>query len=817
MLFSFKKFLPHLYAIIFFLVLAGIYASPALQGKKLSQHDITMALAGSHESNEYTKQSGEIAWWTNSMFGGMPSFMIHAKYPNSIGSFIGGNLMNMLPTPINLIFLMMLGMYILLITLRATVWQAVLGAIGFAFCSWNMVIIPAGHTSKVIALAYAPMVATGAILCFRGKYLLGAALTALFMSLELYANHVQITYYFGLFLAGYIIVQIIEHIKSGQIKPLVFALLAFGGGASIGLANHTMRLWSNAVYSSETIRGKTELTSNKESKGGLDRDYAFSYSYGIGETGTLLIPNLYGGASGGSLGGKKSETLKVMVNAGIPEEGATGFSEHGPAYWGDQPLVGGPDYAGAIIIFLFVLGAFIVKTNTKWWLLISAILFTMLAWGKNFPTLNYLMFDYFPMFNKFRAITMILSMTQLAVVTLAILALKQIGAEKPTFNELKKPFIYSLALTAGLAFIFAIIPSLFFSFKGLNDAAMQITGDKAVDGQIIRAIQTDRESIMRSDAFRSIILILVAAGLLWAWVSNKIKDIVFYPVLILLVVFDMFGVDKRYFNNDNFVSKSDAEAVFAPTALDEQILKDKSIYRVYDGVSGQGFTNDASASYFHKSLGGYHGAKLRRYQEIIENQFSKNNMAVFDMLNTKYFTQPAQQQGGQPTVGQNPNACGNAWFVKEFKLVKNADEEMKSLDKFDPKQTAFIDQRFADQVNNLKISFDSTANVIKLTDYKPNLMTYESNAKTDQLAIFSEIYYRGNIDWKAYVDGVYKPHLRANYILRGMVIPAGKHKIEFKFMPETVAKGNTVDLIASILMVGLLGLAVFVEIKKNKQ
>ena len=816
MQFSFKKFLPHLYAVIAFIILAGIYASPILQGKKLSQHDITMSMAGSHESTEFTKQTGEIAWWTNSMFGGMPAFMIHGKYPNSIGSTIGGQLMNVLPTPINMIFLLMLGMYILLIVLRANVWQAVLGAIAFAFCSLNMILIPAGHTSKVIALAYAPMVAAGAVLCFRGKYLLGAALTALFMSLELYANHVQITYYFGLFLAGYILVQIIEHIKSGQIKPLVFSLVAFGGGAILGLGNHTMRLWSNAVYSAETIRGKSELTSNVQSKGGLDRDYAFQWSYGIGETGTLLIPNFYGGANGGSLGGKKSETLKAMVNAGIPEENAMGFAEHGYSYWGEQPGVGGPVYAGAIIMFLFILGAFLIKGNTKWWLVITAIIFVMFSWGKNLPSLNYLMFDYFPVYNKFRGVTSILSLVQLALVTLAILTLKQIGEQKPTFNDLKKPLIYSLALTAGLALIMALIPTLFLSFKSSNDASMQITGDKSVDSQIIRAIVTDRESLMRSDAFRSLVLILLTAGLMWAWISNKIKDFVFYPVLILLVIFDMFGVDKRYFNNDNFVSKSESEDVFAPTALDTQILQDKSIYRVLDGASQQGFSNDSKASYYHKSLGGYHGAKLRRYQEVIENQFSKNNMAVFNMLNTKYFTQPAQQQGGQPTVAENPDACGNAWFVKEFKLVKNADEEMKSLDKFNPKQTAFIDQRFADQVNNLKIAFDSTANSIKLTDYKLNLMTYESNAKTDQLAIFSEIYYRGNLDWKAYVDGVYKPHLRANYILRGMVVPAGKHKIEFKFMPESVAKGNTVDLIASILMVGLLGLAVFFEVKRKE-
>jgi hypothetical protein len=814
MKFSIKKFIPHLFAIVAFLILAGIYASPVFQGKELAQHDIKMGLASSHEATEFTKQTGEYAWWTNSMFGGMPSFMIQGGYPNSIGSKIGSTVMNILPTPLNMIFLLMLGMYVLLISLRANVWQAVLGSIAFAFCSLTMILMPAGHTSKVIALAYAPMLIAGAVWCFRGKYILGAALTALFMSLELYANHVQITYYTGLFLVGYFVVQAIDHLKKGQIKPLIFACVAFGVGSLIGLGNHTMRLWNNAVYAEETIRGKSELTSNKESKGGLDRDYAFNWSYGIGETGTFLIPNFYGGKSGGNLGGSKSETLKTMVNAGIPEENALGFVEQGPSYWGEQPGVGGPNYAGAIVIFLFVLGAFIVKGGVKWWLVASAVLFTMLSWGKNLPSLNYAVFDYFPGYNKFRGVTSILSVLQLAFVVLGILGIKQISEQKPTFNDLKKPLIYSLALTAGLSLIFALLPSLFLDFKSSNDAAMQITGDKGVDGQIIRAMVSDRESLTRSDAFRSLVFILLAAGLIWAWVSNKIKDVVFYPILILLVTIDMYSVSKRYFNNDNFESKSDAAATFEPTALDTQILQDKSIYRVYDGAGG-GVTSDARASYFHKSLGGYHGAKLRRYSEIIENQFSKGNMAVFNMLNTKYFTQPAQQQGGQPTVQQNPDACGNAWFVKEFKIVKNADEEMRALDKFNPKQTAFIDQRFADQVNNLKIAFDSTANNIKLTDYKLNLMTYESNAKTDQLAIFSEIYYRGNIDWKAYVDGVYKPHLRANYILRGMVIPAGKHKIKFKFEPETVKKGGTVDLIASIMMVGLLGLALFFEVKKS--
>ena len=409
---------------------------------------------------------------------------------------------------------------------------------------------------------------------------------------------------------------------------------------------------------------------------------------------------------------------------------------------------------------------------------------------------------------------MILSLTQLAMVMLGVLALKQISDSKLKFEELKKPFIYSLALTAGLCLIFALVPSLFLNFKSANDATMQITGDKGVDAQILRAIVQDRESLMRSDAFRSLVFILLAAGLLWAWVSGKLKDTAFYPVITLLIVFDLFGVDKRYFNNDNFVSNSEYEETFTPTPADQEILKDKSIYRVFDAAAQGGFSNDAKASYYHQSIGGYHAAKLRRYSEIIENQIAKNNIQVLNMLNTKYFILP-NQQGGQPIAQQNPDACGNAWFVKSFKIVENADAEMKALDKFNPKDIAFIDKRFAEQVNNLKIQPDSLSNKIVLSSYQPNDLVYQSEAKTEQLAIFSEIFYRGNQDWKAYIDGQYKPHLRANYILRAMVIPAGKHKIEFKFEPESVEKGTKVDLIMSIALVGLLGLAIFLEVKKK--
>lgn len=814
MQFSFKKFLPHIVAIVFFAVLAGIYASPALKGKVIQQHDIQMAQAAAHESVEFRKTTGETTWWTNSMFGGMPTYMISAQYPNSITTKIGQYANNALPSPINMIFLEMLGMYIFLIILGLNNWLSVLGAIGYALGTFNMVIIPAGHNSKVLALAFAPLVLAGTVLVMRGKYWIGAALTALFMGLELYANHVQITYYLFLSWGILIVAEAIEKIKAGQVKQLVISLAILAGSLSIGAANHAMRLWSNLEYSKETIRGKSELKSNTQSNGGLDKDYAFDWSYGIGETGTLLIPNFRGGASGGSLGGNKSETYKVLIDNGQPEDVALGFSERSVAYWGDQSFVGGPAYAGAVICFLFLLGCFVVRGSLKYWLIGTTVLYIVLSWGKNF-FFNDLMFDYFPMFNKFRAVTMILCLVQLSLVTMAVLAVKRIVEEKLTFEQIKQDLLISFGLTAGFSLILGLLPDLFFNFRSPNDATFQLSGNQSFDTQILNAIVKDRASLLRADAFRTFIYITITAAAIWAFAKGKIKESVLYPVLILLVTLDLFTVDKRYFNNDSFIDKAAVEENTAPSPIDAEIMKDKGIYKVIDLSTN--FVGDAKMSYYHQSLGGYHGAKLRRYQELVEHHLSKNplNLQVLNMLNAKYVVVPGAQ--GTPAVQLNPEACGNAWFVQEIKMVPTADEEINALTNFNPKKTAVVDERFKPELGNLSvIKADSVNNNITLTNYKPNHLTYSSNASSEQLAVFSEIFYRGNQDWKAYIDGQYKPHLRADYVLRALVVPAGKHTIEFKFEPEVVAKGSKIDFIASFLLVGLLGLAIFFEVKKKK-
>jgi hypothetical protein len=810
---SFKKILPHLLAIITFVLLTVMYVTPAYKGKMIEQHDIRMSIAPAKELNDFKAETGKDAWWTNSMFSGMPSFMLRGDYPNSISTIVGSKVMSVFPVPATLMLLEMLGMYLLLLVLGARSWLSVLGAIAYALATYNMVIIPAGHVSKSVTLGYAPMVLAALILIFQRKYFLGIGLIAFFVGLEIYANNPQITYYLGLLIVFVVIGQGINAFQTKQLKSFFIGLLVAALGASVGLATNTMRLWNIAVFSNETIRGSSELSplpqakSSQSGKNGLDEEYAFMWSYGIAETGNLLIPNFYGGANATSLGAEKSETYKAMVNNGIPEENALQFSST-QGYWGEQPGTGGPAYAGAILLFLFVLGGFLVKGNLKWALVIGTIFLVSIAWGKNF-FFNLILFEHLPLFNKFRATTSILSVAQIPIVMLAILGLKQIVDTKPSFADLKKPLMYSLGLTAGFCLIFGLMPGLFFDFK--PSTPMQLTGNASVDTDIIKAMVADRTSLLRADAFRSFFLIILAAGFIWAFITNKIKDVIFYPVLILLVTFDMFAVDKRYFNNTSFVEAEDFSHYFDPTPTDTQILQDKSVYRVYDNARG-GFS-DATASYLHKSVGGYNGAKLKKYAEIIERQISNNNMQIFNMLNTKYFM-GSDPKTGQMNVQVNPDACGNVWFVPEYKIVANADEEMNSLDKFEPKKIAFIDKRFADQLGTLKPQTDPTDSIV-LKDFKSNYLSYESSAKTNQVAVFSEIFYRGNQDWNSYIDGKLTPHFRTNYILRGMVIPAGKHKIEFKFEPVSVAKGGKYDLYASVFMVLFLCVALGMGVKEQ--
>lgn len=824
--FSWTGIRPHLFALVGFAVLSLAYFSPLLEGRKLVMHDIVQSESAAKELKTYHEETGTWSNWTNSMFGGMPAYMIGGDYPGSLSTKIGRAIYFMLPIPACILFLSLFSAYLLLWVLTGSSGLSVLGSIAFAFATFNLISIEAGHLSKVMAIGYAPGVIAGVLLAFRKNWLGGAAIMALFLSLELYANHVQITYYLGLSLIVYVLVESIALIKAGRAAELI----KIGGGlflaAVIAVGTHTTRLWNAYDYSKATIRGASELSAvegaqQASDKGGLDKEYAFNWSYGVGETLNLLIPNAFGGGSGNNSLTDQSATYKTLTGRGVDAANAGNFVRQLPVslYWGDQPGTGGPAYVGAIICFLFVLGLFIVKGRLKWWLAGFTALYIIWAWGKNFSSLNYLFFDYFPMFNKFRAVTMTMAFSQLFMVILGILALNEIVQRKINWKELQRPLLISFAVTGGLSLIFALMPQVFFSFRGPYDAQLvdgltQSVQDRSFAEQIVRAIGEDRASLFRVDAFRTLFFISVAALLIWAWANEKIRVFAFIGGLTMLVIGDIWGVGKRYLNNNDFVSAGQAQVSFQASPADEQILKDKDPnFRVFD-LSRSPFQS-AEASYFHKSIGGYHGAKLRRYQELYERQIAKQgaNPEILNMLNAKYIINVGEN--GVPFAQQNPGALGNAWFVNSFKLVPDANSEMAALDSLKPREEAVIDQRFATEVEGLAIRQDSSA-TIQLVSYAPNELTYESNASTEQLAVFSEIYYNIRDEWKVTIDGEPVPLIRANYVLRAVRVPAGKHEINFKFDPVSVSAGNKFDFTFSGLLLALLIAAVFVDYRKKK-
>ncbi|MCF0073578.1 hypothetical protein LZD49_24070 [Dyadobacter sp. CY261] len=824
-LFSWQRFWPHLVAVIGFMILSIAYVSPVLEGKKLSATDEIQAKGAAREVLDYRKQTGEWSWWTNGMFGGMPSYLVAADYPTSIPTKIGQGVNKILPAPASYFLIGMVSAYVLFLVLGAGGWLSAIGAIAFSFSCFNVINLEAGHISQVLAIMYAPGVLAGVILAFRKNWLAGAALTALFLSLELYANHVQITYYLGIGVVILVIVECVSYIKKGMAKDLVLILGGLALAAVIALGTHTTRLWNAYDYTKETIRGKSELvTTGKDAaakKGtGLDKEYAFAYSYGIGELLTLVIPNAYGGANYGPVS-NTSETYKTLTGRGVDAAAAQSFVQQLPLYWGDQPIMGGPNYIGAIVFFLFVLGLFIVKNPLKNWAAGVILLYVIWALGKSLSGINYLFFDYFPMFNKFRAMTMVISLAQLLMVLVGVLALSTIAQRKITVKEFQKPFLISVAITGGLMLIMALLPGLFFSFKGTNDLQFaqqfsQMVQNQEFGQQVMNSVIQDREGLMKSDAIRSLIFIALAAGLVWFFVQDKLKIALFYGVMLALVIFDLFGVDKRYLNNEDFVSAYAAQGPTTPSPADEQIMRDPDPdYRVYDLAAQGGPFNSALASYFHKSLGGYHAAKMRRYQELFENQLNsdKPNMEILNMLNTKYFITPDQQ--GNKAAQPNPQAYGHAWFVNSYKVVPNADAEMAALRTVNLRNEAVLDQRFASKLNGLKIGTDSTSK-ISLISYKPNELVYETNSNGDGLAVFSEIYYNVRDEWQVTIDGKPADMLRANYVLRAVQIPAGKHTVKFRFEPVSVATGYKVDLVSSLLLVGLIAGAVFVESKRKK-
>ena len=766
---SFKKFVPHLIAIgIFFLITIFYFRPEFFEGKVLSQHDIKMWQGASKEISEWEVKTGYRPLWTNSMFSGMPAYQISLVSPGNLMPYLNSAISLGLPTPANSVFLLFLGFYLLLITLRFDWRAAIAGSMAFAFCSYNFIIIVAGHNSKVHAIAMMPFVLTGVLMALRGNLLKGGILMAIALALEIYANHVQITYYLMMGVMVLMISDLVFAIKEKRIASYIKSAVVIVFASALAILPNITTIWATYEYGIYSTRGPSELNEKKASTG-LDKDYAMSWSYGIKESMTLLIPNFNGGANATELG-KSSATFKVLESNGAGGQQANQFIQNAPTYWGEMPSTSGPTYAGAIVIFLFILGLFIVEGKNKWWLLGATLLSLMLAWGKNFDILSDLFFNYFPGYNKFRTVSMMLTLASLTIPLLAMLAIKKMLDEK---NPLiyKKQILNSFYIAGGLCALFILIPGIAGNFSSQADENF-----KQYDW-LIEALHDDRASMLRMDAFRSLFFIVVAFVLLWFFMKGKLKPHVFCIALAAAFLVDGWSVNKRYLKDTDFVSKGKAELPFEPSPADQQILADTGYFRVMNTTVST--FNDASTSNFHKSIGGYHGAKLKRYQELIEMQISTGNMKVLDMLNMKYVIQ--QSKDGQPLAVPNPGAMGNVWFVKEYKFVANADSEMNALTNLDPRTTAILDKRYQEQMAGLKIVSDSTGS-IKLTAYEPDQLSYLSVSKSDQLAVFSDIYYPAG--WNAYIDGKPYPHMHTDYVLRAMKIPAGTHNVIFKFFRE---------------------------------
>lgn len=869
------KLLPHLFAIAFFSLLTMAYFSPVLKGKELKTHDFSTWRSSAEETIKFKEETGKTSFWTNSMFSGMPTYLISPVRDKVIGYtqriiFIWNN------AGMNQVFLYLLGFYFALLAFRVKPWLSVAGAVAFAFSSYFFIIIQAGHETKAFAIGYMPLIIMGAYLAFNKKPFVGSLLMAIFLALQMRVNHFQITYYTGIAVIPMVIICFVKSLKEKTlpdfIKASLFSLLGLVFAVGVNLTS----LYTTYEYGKESIRGASELSHDKENKtSGLDKDYATAWSYDVDETLTFLVPNFKGGASGGSLD-EDSEMFKLFAQA-QGKAAARNVVKSLPLYWGTQPMTSGPVYVGAIICFLFVLGLFLLKGSMRTWLVAITLVSIVLAWGRNITTgdfvkyamllagiiilfkafynknkkpihsktyivagviivvgfviaallpesvyqnpFNYYVLDYLPGYNKFRTVSMTLVVAEFAMPLMAILTVQKIINNEISKAEFLKALYWSVGITGGISLLIALFSSAF-SYISPSDSGMQDV--------IVNALKIDRENLLKSDAFRSFAFILLSSGLLWAVFNKKIKTIIFYPVLLVLLLLDMYPVNKRYLNESHYVTKKSFVQQFNPTPADEFILKDKDLdYRVLN-LSVSTF-NDATTSHYHKSIGGYHGAKMRRYQELIDHHIGKEiqsignklnqqtsidaaNKAisenkVLNMLNTRYVI-----LNSQSAPLKNLGAMGNAWFIEKIQMVENADEEIHQLNNIDPRTEVLIDKRFENQIADFKPIKDTLAS-IKLDIYEPNYLKYTTKNSKQGLAVFSEIYYPKG--WKVYIDKKPAKYFRTNYILRAMIIPEGTHEIEWHFDPKEVKITQTIATVSSISLLLLAFGTLLLSIRKK--
>lgn len=844
---NFKKVLPHAVAVIVFLLLSVFLNKPALQGKVLQQQDVIQWKAMAQQSFEFKKKHGHFPKWTNSMMGGMPAYQIALgpKTPANIHLEHVQQLLSLgFPKPVFYLFIAALCFYLLSLVMGVNPWISILGGVAYAYCSYNPVLIAGGHDSKMLSMAYAPAVLAGLQLIFKQRYWLGAATVLTSGILLLSQHHQQIVYYTLLMVVFMTIPFIIKTIKEKKLKHLALSMLISICIGALILGSMAMTYWPTYEFTKETMRGgRSELTQKdkkNETKGGLDKDYAFQWSYGKAETMTLLVPNAFGGSSAEGLG-ENSKAIEVLQEnmQKLPQGFAQQVAQASPMYWGELLSTQGTVYLGAIVCLLFLFGAFLSKSEHRWWLVALTLFGIILAWGKNFEAVNYFLFDHLPFYKKFRAPSMALVIPQLSVALLAVIFLDEfmIKASKEKLQQLFKKCLY---ITGGTVLVLVLF---YFMSDFTNTATTELRKNinDALQGQgtdftrsYFSALKADRQAFYLSDMWRTIGFMLVLIAALFMYVKNWIKPAVVYSIVILFCIIDLFGVCKRYLKDDMFVDAEEISDSYTDTRADLQLKNDTGYYRVlnlaFPGANGYTVSvnnsfNDALTSYKHNTIGGYSPAKLGLYQDLIERQIYKNiekwganplakdSFPVLNMLNMKYVIVPDQQDPKQTQAMQNPFALGNCWLVKEVKFVKNADEEMAALDSIKPTETAYVDEKFKAAVPFMPV-YDSTA-YIKLLQNNNDEIKYEFNAATNQFAVFSEVYYP--LGWEVFIDGKKTAYCKTDYALRGLAIPAGKHTIEFVFDPTSVRMGESISRYVNIFSVLFVLLCISMAWKINNK
>lgn len=795
----------HAIAVFGFILISLLYFYPVLQGKKIAQSDIAQYTGMAKEQNDFRATENAEPYWTNSAFGGMPTYQLGAKYPHEYINTLDAAF-RFLPRPADYLFLYFMSFYILLLVLKTDPLKAFFGALAFGFSTYLIIILGVGHNAKAHAISYMPLVVAGVLLVFQRRFLVGGLLTMIAAALELNANHFQMTYYLLFLILIITCFYIYKYFKEKDFKTLFYSFGVFAIAGILAIGANATNLLATAEYAKYSTRGKSELTfspdgSKSVSDNGMSREYITEYSYGIAESFNLISPRIFGGSNGENIG-TNTNMYEFLIGKSVPEDQAKDFVSSMPAYWGDQPIVAAPAYIGAVVFFLCLLALFMDKRKIKYIFVAGALVSLVLSWGKNNPILTDFFIDFVPMYNKFRAVSSIQVVLELCIPVLAIMGLQSFFKEEK--DQQLKGLYTSGAVFIGIIAFLLVIKSQF-NFSGGSDAYfLQNYGSEFVD-----ALKEDRKSLYSADLLRSGFLVLVSFGILWFFIKNKLAKNTAIILVGIIMISDLFFIDKNYLNAKNFVNPSDVDVPFQPTASDLEILRDTTHYRVFE-VDGN--MSNARTSYFHQSVGGYSAVKPRRMQQLFDYQIAKNNTEVLNMLNTKYIIQTDKEGKEFPT--SNPNANGNAWFVQKVKFVNSADEEMKALDSLDTKNGAIVNlKEFGTQLKNTTFVKDSLA-MITLISYKPNHLKYTSNNPNSGLAVFSEMYYADG--WNAFIDGKKANYFRADYALRAMEIPSGKHSIEFKFEPQVVKTGSTIALISSVLMLLLLIGGIYMKRKKGK-